>query len=82
MNRMGTNWDLPSKRRFPASSFEYRLFLYSRSFRFAHPPLAYMRARAGIRATPVGDKRTCKYRHVRRYATHVRIIQTPAHWWT
>jgi len=49
MNRMGTNWDLPRNRRFSASSFEFRLFLFRSSFRFHHPPLAYMYARARLR---------------------------------
>lgn len=49
MTVMGRNADLPRNRRFSASSFEFRLFLFTSSFRFAHPPLAYMAARARIR---------------------------------
>lgn len=49
MNHWGENTDLPRNRRFSASSFEFRLFLYRSRFRFDHPPLAYMCARAGIR---------------------------------
>lgn len=51
MVHMGVNSDLPQKRRFPASSFELRLFLYCYTFRFEHPPLAYMYARAHLRHT-------------------------------
>jgi hypothetical protein len=61
MIRMGTNSDLPQKRRFPASSFEFRLFLMASSFRFAHPPLAYMRARACIRVS--GSRKYAYTRH-------------------
>lgn len=70
MVAMGVNSDLPQKRRFPASSFEFRLFLYSSKFRFAHPPLAYMRARACIR---VSESR--KYKYVRYVPTFTRPFQ-------
>jgi hypothetical protein len=77
MIRMGVNSDLPQNRRFPASSFEFRLFLYSSKFRFAHPPLAYMRARACIR---VSESRKYKYK---RYAPMLtrpfRLRVIPAH---
>lgn len=82
MNHWGDNSDLPQKRRFPASSFEFRLFLLNSSFRFAHPPLAYMRARACIRIS--GGR---KYMHaVKRSGwIHVDAIRIPAqcaYWWT
>lgn len=82
MHKMGTNWDLPQKRRFPASSFEFRLFLYKRSFRYNHPPLAYMQARAHIRRS---GGRTYGYMpdvHYGRINTHVRIPAQCTHWWT
>jgi hypothetical protein len=58
MTRMGVNSDLPRNRRFGASSFEFRLFLFASRFRFDHPPLAYMAARARIRVVG-GRPYTC-----------------------
>lgn len=71
MTLWGSNHELSAKRRFPASSFEFRLFLYDRQFRFDHPPMAYMKARAKIRV--IGSRPYTLCRRLRQ----IRVLNPP-----
>jgi len=82
MVRMGVNSDLPQKRRFPASSFEFRLFLYGRDFRILHPPLAYMFARARRRVSGGRPVRVAHKRAYWRGWARARIMLGPVCPWT